>query len=265
MKAEEPEELDYEEDVDHLKRVWAEIKEPNKKTAKQPLAKTQMATQTKVQAEGKNRPPKEKRQKVVVSEQHMKQTVRNPKPDPATVIEVVTKPEKKMSDPIHNERHFSAAHNLVLSNPERQTLGDVEQLRKQIGEKDYELSLLRVSNTHNEDKVKRLEGEIEQRDKTIDDLRARERFLTSQLAELGSKDFNFNYGKVEYENYRQDSRRLLRMLKSTAEYKKFADFALDDDGARFLINANQSVKTRLDVPSEQGHIHFCTCNKAFIP
>ena len=54
------------------------------------------------------------------------------------------------------------------------------------------------------------------------------------------------------------------MLKSTAEYQKFADFALDDNGVRFLINANQSVKTKLDGPN-QANLHFCTCNKAFIP
>lgn len=55
------------------------------------------------------------------------------------------------------------------------------------------------------------------------------------------------------------------MLKSTAEYKTFADFALEDEGVRFLTNANTTVKTRLDAPSDQSHFHFCTCNKAFIP
>lgn len=113
--------------------------------------------------------------------------------------------------------------------------------------------------------MKRLEGELEQRDRAIDDLRERERYLTSQLADLGSKDLNFNYGKVEYENYRLDSRRLLKMLKSTQEYQNFADMALDDDGVRFLTNAGKTVKTRLDGPPGQGQIHFCTCNKAFIP
>lgn len=100
----------------------------------------------------------------------------------------------------------------------------------------------------------------------IDELKARERYLTTQLSELGSKDLNFNYGKVEYENYRQDSRRLLRMLKSTQEYQTFADFALEDDGVRFLTNAGKTIKTKLDVPPGQGQqIHFCTCNKSFIP
>ena len=55
----------------------------------------------------------------------MKETVRNPKVDPAKVIEVVTRPEKKQSDPIRNERNISAPNYLVMSNPERQIIGDV--------------------------------------------------------------------------------------------------------------------------------------------
>ena len=125
MKAEETrKEVDYEEDVDNLKRVWAEIKEPNRRTAKEALARTQTATQTKVNQERIGKPQKDKKHKVIVSEQNMKDTVRNPKLNPATVIEVVTKPEKRLSDPIRNERNISAPNHLVMSNPERQTLGD---------------------------------------------------------------------------------------------------------------------------------------------
>ena len=68
MKAEEVrDELDYEEDVDNLKRVWAEIKQPNKKTAEEPLAKTQTATQTRINQESKPKAQKEKKHKIVVS------------------------------------------------------------------------------------------------------------------------------------------------------------------------------------------------------
>jgi len=55
------------------------------------------------------------------------------------------------------------------------------------------------------------------------------------------------------------------MLKATVEYQKFADFALEDDGVKFLSNVNKTVKTKLDAPSVQNHFHFCTCNKEFIP
>ena len=57
----------------------------------------------------------------------------------------------------------------------------------------------------------------------------------------------------------------MKLLKATSEYQKFAEFALDDGGVRFLTNLNKNVKTKLDAPSDQNHFHFCTCNKAFIP
>lgn len=53
-----------------------------------------------------------------------------------------------------------------------------------------------MSNSHNEDKIKKLETLLEARDETIQELRERERQLTNQLAAMNSKDFNFNYGKV---------------------------------------------------------------------
>ena len=57
------------------------------------------------------------------------------------------------------------------------------------------------------------------------------------------------------------------MLQSTSEYQDFAQFALNDDGVRFLHNVNKNTKSKLDnPPSKNSHmIHFCTCNKAFIP
>lgn len=87
MSAEEPmDDIDYEEDVNKLKRVWEEIKEPPKKTLKESLAKTQSATQTKFPNDSKSKPSKEKKNKVIVSEQNVKSTIRNPKYNPDTVI-----------------------------------------------------------------------------------------------------------------------------------------------------------------------------------
>ena len=57
------------------------------------------------------------------------------------------------------------------------------------------------------------------------------------------------------------------MLQSTVEYQDFAKFALDDDGVRFLHKVNKDTKSKLDNPPNKNSqtIHFCTCNKAFIP
>ena len=84
-----------------LKQVWLELKEPNKRVVKgSSLAKNETATQTRTLASKIK--PEEKKSKVIVSEQNMKKTVRNPKSNPDEVIEVVTRPEKMYSDPISN-------------------------------------------------------------------------------------------------------------------------------------------------------------------
>ena len=111
--------------------------------------------------------------------------------------------------------------------------------------------------------MRRLEGMLEERDSTIEELRARERELTQRISQLDSADFNFTYGKVEYENYRHDSRRLLKLLKTTEEYSHFAEMALDDGGVRYLSGL-EGGKTRLDAPAGKKWINFCACNKDFI-
>ncbi len=77
------------------------------------------------------------------------------------------------------------------------------------------------------------------------------------------------YGKVEYENYKNDSRRLLKMLQSTEEYKMFAELAMDDNGVRFLHHVNKDKKGKIDLTmnsptstsTSPTRLHFCTCNK----
>ena len=124
-----------------------------------------------------------------------------------------------------------------------------------------------MTNSRTEDRVRYLEKEIEKKNETIAQMRERERKVIEKNCDLQSKEFNFDYGKAEYENFRNDSRRLLKMLQSTAEYQDFARFALDDNGVRFLHSVNKDLKTKLDVPANKTSqsMHFCTCNKAFIP
>lgn len=51
----------------------------------------------------------------------------------------------------------------------------------------------------------------------------------------------------------------------------FAELAMDDNGVRFLHHVNKEKKGKLDVMkgdgkgNNNGMVHFCTCNKAFIP
>jgi hypothetical protein len=55
----------------------------------------------------------------------------------------------------------------------------------------------------------------------------------------------------------------MEMLKTTTEYREFANFAIAEGGVRFLHETNKKVKTNLDKPPQS--IHFCSCNKSYIP
>jgi hypothetical protein len=52
----------------------------------------------------------------------------------------------------------------------------------------------------------------------------------------------------------------------------FADLAVNDNGVRFLHHVNKVNKSKIDTnagnsksSNPSAHMHFCTCNKAFIP
>lgn len=62
--------------------------------------------------------------------------------------------------------------------------------------KDHELSLLRVNNTRNEDKIRVLESEISLRDKKIFELESRQRELVSKVSSGLDQERLFDYGKV---------------------------------------------------------------------
>lgn len=55
-----------------------------------------------------------------------------------------------------------------MTNPENPNLVSTETLKQALAERDYELSLLRVSNSHNQDKIRRLESIIESKEETIE-------------------------------------------------------------------------------------------------
>ena len=62
--------------------------------------------------------------------------------------------------------------------------------------------------------------------------------MLGQISKFGDREIVFDYGRVEYENFKNDSRRLLKMLQTTSEYQQFANLALEDDGIRFLHSVN---------------------------
>jgi|JI6StandDraft_1071083.scaffolds.fasta_scaffold108922_3 hypothetical protein len=142
---------------------------------------------------------------------------------------------------------------------------ELYQMRCSLEEKNQEISLLRISNNRFHDKIAHLEKEIQRRDDIIAELRNSERTLEKEKLKLYDQEKVWTFGQAEYENFKRDLRRLMEMLKTTAEYREFANLAIADGGARFLHETNRKVKTHIDKPPQAQSMHFCSCNKAFIP
>ena len=54
------------------------------------------------------------------------------------------------------------------------------------------------------------------------------------------------------------------MLQGTEEYRHFADLGVMDGGLNLLMVPKLSKKSALDAAG-QGKVHFCSCNKEFVP
>lgn len=68
----------------------------------------------------------------------------------------------------------------------------------------------------------------------------------------------------ECERYRQDQRRLLKMLETTQEYRLFAQFAQQDGGVDFLSAAHRTRPSTLDSARPARSLHFCSCSRELI-
>lgn len=74
------------------------------------------------------------------------------------MIEISTQPQGFYTDNIHNQINSRNPETLIQTSTNCNPVGEVNDLKKQISQKDYELSLLRVSNSRNQDKVLSLEN-----------------------------------------------------------------------------------------------------------
>ncbi len=141
----------------------------------------------------------------------------------------------------------------------------LHSMREQVHSQNKELAVLRVKYNGQRDQIGALERMIRDRDQQIEQLRGREAELEDTISSLRNEQMNFTYGKVEYENLKSDAKRLHQMLKNTQEYKELSAIAETGEPERFLHEANKSIKTKTDALSKKGGLHFCSCNKEFIP
>lgn len=135
------EEIDYEDDVNQLKRVWQQMKHSNHPHSKKNDSKNESSTQAKTHCDSKIM-KKEKKVKVIVSDQNLRRTFKSH--NHQDVIEVTTHPQQTHADPIKAQSNNMTPQKLLLSNPEQPNLINFQQLKLTLAERDHELSLLRV-------------------------------------------------------------------------------------------------------------------------
>lgn len=78
-----------------------------------------------------------------------KNVVRNPKQNPEKVVEIVTQPQGFYTNSFNNQKNNVNHETLIQTAVSASGIGEITDLRRAIKEKDYELSLLRVSNSRN--------------------------------------------------------------------------------------------------------------------
>lgn len=83
--------------------------------------------------------------------------------------------------------------------------------------------------------------------------------IAKSLKSLQTQHFGVDL-TYECVKYKQDQKRLLKMLETTAEYHYFSKFGLIDDGLQFLTWPNQNKKSPIDLVDVRKPVHFCSCN-----
>ena len=154
--SERAEDIDYEPDVLKFKQIWNEMKVNTKEKPKE----TQKLPPPQ-RGESKNKKKEKKpleygRKETVVSKKNIQS---NSKTNPEKVIEIVTQPQGFYADNVKNQKNMSNPETLLQTNPNNiYPVGEVHQLKHELSEKDYELSLLRVTNSRNQERVQQLEN-----------------------------------------------------------------------------------------------------------
>ena len=158
--AERAEDLDYEPDVLKFKQIWNEMKETTHEKVKghnKEVNSTSSAVASKQKNKKSKNPeqPKQHKKGTIISN---KNVTRNPKNDHQKVIEVVTRPEGSQQQSLKHHKNFIKKDEYVQHSNAPTLQNRVSSLERAVEEKDYQLSLLRNSNTRYEDRIRVLEN-----------------------------------------------------------------------------------------------------------
>lgn len=155
--------------------------------------------------------------------------------------------------------------NQALINELEDKKREIERLKLMVRERADKLSVVSVSYEQTADKISRYESDIQSKNQEISDLKRRLEEASKSHADLKQVKESEGLASLEIEHLRADVQRLVKMLKSTAEYKDFADYADDNTGSiRFITSSIKQTKIdRAGSASPGGKGHRCCVDRTF--
>jgi len=125
-------------------------------------------------------------------------------------------------------------------------------LHRDIQQKTAKMSSAIISNDKNFEKVYLLEKQLQAKQEEINELNINLEKLRKNHNELIFNKKSESISMIEIEHLKNDVRRLLQMLRSTQEYKDFAEFADD---------TNKSITFLKEIPIKSIVDCKCACIK----
>ena len=125
-------------------------------------------------------------------------------------------------------------------------------MHKDLHEKTAKMSTAIVTNDKNLEKVFLLEKQLQTKQEQIIELNSSVEKLKKENSELTFNKKSESISLIEVEHLRNDVRRLLQMLRSTKEFKDFAEYADD---------TNKSITFLKEIPVKSLVDCKCACIK----
>ena len=122
---------------------------------------------------------------------------------------------------------------------------EISELHRDLQERTAKMSTAIVSNDRNLERVFGLEKQLQEKQEKINELGANIEKMRKENAELTFSKKSEGVSLIESEHLRNDVRRLLQMLRSTKEFRDFAEYA-DDTGKSITFLKEIPVKSIVD-------------------
>ena len=132
---------------------------------------------------------------------------------------------------------------------------EIAELKALLRKKDELIESIKTHNHTESQKMKSLASNLQEKSKKTSELHGKLEETKKSLDSCAFSKRNEGTMLVEIEHYKADNARLVNLLKSTAEFKTFSEYAESSGGVRYLPKTNKSPISAFDecddwVPTE---------------